>query len=56
MNRPLRRDRPGSRASITGAAVATASETIETLSIVTTIASASASMPKYGLSPLPSQT
>ena len=56
MNSRLRRDRPGSAASMTGAAVATASETIETLSIVTTIASASASMPKYGLSPLPSQT
>ena len=56
MNRLFRRDRPGSRASITGAEVATASEIIETLSIVTTIASASASMPKYGLSPLPSQT
>ena len=38
----MRRDRPGSAATITGAAVATASETIDTLSIVTTIASASA--------------
>ncbi len=56
MNRLFRRDRPGSAASITGADVATASEIIETLSIVTTIASARASMPKYGLSPLPSQT
>ena len=56
MNRLFRRDRPGSVASITGAAVATASEIIDTLSIVTTIASARASMPKYGLSPLPSQT
>ena len=52
LNRPMRRDRPGSGASSTGAAVATASETMETLSSVTTIASASASRPKYGFSPV----
>ena len=56
LNRPIRRDRPGSSATRTGAVVAAASEIIDTLSIVTTIASASPSMAKYGLSPTPSHT
>ena len=55
-NSPIRRDRPGSGATSTGAAVAAASDTMETLSIVTTIASASASRPKYGFSPVPSHS
>ena len=41
---------------MTGVAVAEASEIIDTLSCVTTIRSASASMPKYGLSPAKSHT
>ncbi len=43
---PMRRERPGSVATITGTDVATASDTMETLSIVTTIASAQASRPR----------
>ena len=55
MKRPIRRERPGNSAISTGAEVATASLTIETLSPVTTIRSAHASSPRYGFSPDPSQ-
>ena len=51
----MRRDRPGSGSTITGWGVATASDTIDTLSAVTTNASAQASSPRYGLSPCMSQ-